>query len=555
LILLRIIKIEATFFAMAAEQTPVGCPDREAIAKGLKDHYFTLAAGGYFDESRIQVPPPTGWNDNELDIEALRVLKRSDRVIDLLRHIPYIKPWSPPNKPDVVVQWPVFEDARAVRYLRDEGDFAAWFGRVGVEEGGPKPEDFAPQHYRGESTVWPDDIAVIARPCQHIPGRLPWILVNCETGLVGEMNAWNLHWQIDCETVAADFFANKTALMIWKNYLPVPPVNDFEPIIFTQQEKTKQAFRTLQGIYGFYGWTELQSDPTRFQESRSRHICKVNKFYIRWKEVQAEEQAREDAFDNADDEDYKTEDVKEDDDAASLSSSEGDPMDLTEDAPVETLHEEVDEVWADLEKEEYDLVKEQFKEDGIPLPPSPTVIPAKLDVPPLLEEAPRQLGKAEVSRNEIVRAFTKHLTLLSQMACIKPARIQLAPEGGWQTEAHEFPLQELQALGYSEKAIDLLQHLPQLAYDDGHECKIFPRATMVQYQPDSLVFGSRYDPKELSRRSLEELGLSPFQQPLPPDVVTLAFPGEDPGGRYVLVDADKGNLGNTIAHLTEKKYC
>lgn len=65
--------------------------DRDVVVRCIKRHYELLLKAAYFDPREIQFPPDEGWSDEQLAVDIMRVLGRTEEVIDLLRHLPYIK--------------------------------------------------------------------------------------------------------------------------------------------------------------------------------------------------------------------------------------------------------------------------------------------------------------------------------------------------------------------------------------------------------------------------------------------------------------------------------
>ncbi|CAI0641654.1 unnamed protein product [Colletotrichum noveboracense] len=63
--------------------------DRDAVVSLVNRHYRLLVDMGHLHPEALQTPSETGWADEELNVDALRILGRSDKVIDLLRHLPY----------------------------------------------------------------------------------------------------------------------------------------------------------------------------------------------------------------------------------------------------------------------------------------------------------------------------------------------------------------------------------------------------------------------------------------------------------------------------------
>lgn len=87
--------------------------NRDIIVNCLKRHYELLVRMAYLDPTVIQHPPPEGWSDQQLAVDVLRVLGRSEKVIDLLRHLPYLRCNIDDEK------WEIYPETRAISYLRD----------------------------------------------------------------------------------------------------------------------------------------------------------------------------------------------------------------------------------------------------------------------------------------------------------------------------------------------------------------------------------------------------------------------------------------------------
>jgi hypothetical protein len=64
--------------------------DRDVVVNCIKRHYDLLVRMAYLDPDEILHPPPEGWSDEQLVVDTLQKRKRSERVIDLLRHMPYL---------------------------------------------------------------------------------------------------------------------------------------------------------------------------------------------------------------------------------------------------------------------------------------------------------------------------------------------------------------------------------------------------------------------------------------------------------------------------------
>jgi hypothetical protein len=61
---------------------------RDDTVAGLLGFYRQILRLPYIDESDLITPPASGWDS--IDEEALRAQGKTDSVIDLLRHLPYI---------------------------------------------------------------------------------------------------------------------------------------------------------------------------------------------------------------------------------------------------------------------------------------------------------------------------------------------------------------------------------------------------------------------------------------------------------------------------------
>lgn len=102
--------------------------DRDLLVNCVKRYYDLLVRAAYLPPSALETPPPSGWTDEELAVDHLRAIGRNETVIDLLRHMPFIKP-----KP----RYEVWEVTVAINYLRS----AKRFYNLTAEECTPKTID------------------------------------------------------------------------------------------------------------------------------------------------------------------------------------------------------------------------------------------------------------------------------------------------------------------------------------------------------------------------------------------------------------------------------
>jgi hypothetical protein len=90
--------------------------NRDVLVNCIKRYYDLLIRAAYLDPNAIETPPPSGWTDEQLEVDILRVLGRSETVIDLLRHIPYIKSYLTHRQHNP--RYEVLEETVAINYLR-----------------------------------------------------------------------------------------------------------------------------------------------------------------------------------------------------------------------------------------------------------------------------------------------------------------------------------------------------------------------------------------------------------------------------------------------------
>ncbi|KAK7991329.1 hypothetical protein PG988_000123 [Apiospora saccharicola] len=98
--------------------------DLDAIANCVRRHYELLVKMAYLDPAAVQSPPAQGWSDEDLAVDAVRALGRSENVIHLLRRLPYLRQDLQDEK------WEVYEETRPLSYLRG----ADTFGHQTAEE-------------------------------------------------------------------------------------------------------------------------------------------------------------------------------------------------------------------------------------------------------------------------------------------------------------------------------------------------------------------------------------------------------------------------------------
>jgi hypothetical protein len=90
--------------------------DRDVVVNCIKRHYDLLVRMAYLDPDEILHPPPEGWSDEQLAVDTLQEWKRSERVIDLLRHMPYLS-----KSIATFGMYEVYIETEACIYLRNHG--------------------------------------------------------------------------------------------------------------------------------------------------------------------------------------------------------------------------------------------------------------------------------------------------------------------------------------------------------------------------------------------------------------------------------------------------
>lgn len=61
---------------------------RDETVNAILALYQQLIKHPYLDETALKIPPASGWDT--IDAEALRAIGKTDTVVDLLRHLPYL---------------------------------------------------------------------------------------------------------------------------------------------------------------------------------------------------------------------------------------------------------------------------------------------------------------------------------------------------------------------------------------------------------------------------------------------------------------------------------
>ncbi|KAF6832392.1 alpha/beta hydrolase fold protein [Colletotrichum plurivorum] len=239
---------------------PLNCTyNRDDVVAGLTQYYLALTRMAYIPASYVDFPPAGGWTDADLDVGALRALRRSETVIDLLRHLPYARPMHDGPRPG---PWNMAPRSRAVRYLHSGGDFAQWSDRgdAGLLELAALPLSETPA---GPMDLPPDAVALTFgerwRPGMPL-GRKPyWWIIDCTRGIVSPFQEKsyavsrvprNKPWRTAQSYPAADFFAQLVDAL-GLNLIPLPPTEALDAEILDPSSDDK---RVSYEIYRAHGW-------------------------------------------------------------------------------------------------------------------------------------------------------------------------------------------------------------------------------------------------------------------------------------------------------------
>ncbi|TEA19039.1 hypothetical protein C8034_v009466 [Colletotrichum sidae] len=218
---------------------------RDTVVNCLNRHYDLLVRMGYMDEAVIQRPPAAGWSDAELRVDALRAMGRSETVVDLLRHVPYLRE----NETADPVE--VFTETFPLRYLRD----GRWFGDASVEDFGSTPLldlGFAP--FDGE--VPPDMVSLT-----HADEGVWWVVDTSEGCIypygsdvdhahgVPEGQPWRAVEAVPIQTYFDGIYSQVGNLEV----VPAPRSGKWEARVIDEETEEGQAVKQL---YRQFGWPD-----------------------------------------------------------------------------------------------------------------------------------------------------------------------------------------------------------------------------------------------------------------------------------------------------------
>ncbi|WQF87963.1 hypothetical protein CDEST_12977 [Colletotrichum destructivum] len=108
--------------------TPISVPSdplygHDAVIESIKQCFELLSRMVSFRFECIKSPPESGWSDDELPLEKFRILGFNERVVEILRHLPYVES----NKP-------VYPSTQSISYLKDSYPFLEPEGEFGTKQ-------------------------------------------------------------------------------------------------------------------------------------------------------------------------------------------------------------------------------------------------------------------------------------------------------------------------------------------------------------------------------------------------------------------------------------
>ncbi|KAF9872880.1 hypothetical protein CkaCkLH20_09743 [Colletotrichum karsti] len=424
------------------------------VAQGLTQFYTKLATTPYLSPDDIQHPPPEGWSDAELDMDGLRTtLCRSDTVVDLLRHLPYLQPVGAGDQTD---QCLIFPKSKAMRYLRQDGSLAD-------------------EHLEGlfELAHLPSDIVSLTYPAGEYTLYGPqWWLVDCKTGRIikyagpprGEALAeeFESEWKKAPSYTPTEFF-EKTASMLGKDFYPIPGLIDGIEPDFSTPDRRELASSMYQ-IYMLAGWQHGRGPGPAFDRKKCRNDLKV---FLKYRQ-ERESRKR----------------------------------------------------------------KAEAGRHGPRLPPRERRGPATYT--------------SGYDRDVIVAGLTRYYETLAQMAFFPASLIQYPPGGRWGDDAF-LPADKTRLLGFNDRVIDLLRHLPYLDVDETHEDNRWPvigRSEPQRYLEDNPGLNEDLTADKATPERLCAHGLFPFPEKMPDGLVPIAGGSADGSGigEWWIIDTNAGTI-------------
>ncbi|TID02732.1 hypothetical protein CH35J_004671 [Colletotrichum higginsianum] len=353
------------------QQQPLDCAyNRDDVVAGLTQYYLTLTSTAYVPASYVDFPPPGGWTDADLDVGALRALRRSETVIDLLRHLPYPRPMHDGPRPG---PWNVAPGSKPVRYLRHLGTFSRWSDRgdagllelaaLPMADTPAAPMDLPPDVVCltfGDRISSAKNSTAATKP----DARPYWWIVDCGRGVLTPYQERrygvarvprNKPWRTSQSYSVLDFFS-KLVPELGRSHVPLPPTEDLDAEILGPSFSSSSAESEPAQIYAAHGWP----DAAAFRHAEC--IAALQGWRRRAEEAERLKIAQD--VDDADDEDYEMDGGDSDDDDMDQGEAGEALAEAVADMEVDDLSAEAAALRADLSPEE----RARFDRRGDELP-------------------------------------------------------------------------------------------------------------------------------------------------------------------------------------------
>ncbi|KAH7319778.1 hypothetical protein B0I35DRAFT_220412 [Stachybotrys elegans] len=209
------------------------------VAQGLTEYYQLLARAAYLPPESIEYPPPGGWTDEDLAIEAIRDVGFPERAIQLIRKLPFVAGCDHEVIPGV----------KFLDYRRDSPDNPeTWKADIDqYDYAPPKPDPRIPTSMvplgQGDAAAEPWMVNTLA-------GTMFTLSASFEVDDAPEDKAWLSYTQHPIK----DFFEAAKKDILTLQWLPIPRGSgQWYPEILAYKDKRT---RGCKRIYLEHGWPE-----------------------------------------------------------------------------------------------------------------------------------------------------------------------------------------------------------------------------------------------------------------------------------------------------------
>jgi hypothetical protein len=236
---------------------------REATIAAITD-YYTFLTRMYLKESHIVYPPAGGWPDIvNADPTALQCLGKSDEVLALLAHLPYIRHPVYGHSDDNAEVAPCHTMADWTDFIARLTPDAAETFRV-ITEGDLAYTGINPPHVvgltRNQDEAWVLDTELGIIHWQACPSRIDFgegRMTSVEWDLGHEVSEKEADWRIDATAWAIpNFFELLKDQFIQLNWIPISH-STLTGVREDEEDDDQGMIPMLQDIYRQHGWPDL----------------------------------------------------------------------------------------------------------------------------------------------------------------------------------------------------------------------------------------------------------------------------------------------------------